>query len=407
MIAWRNLKWRQWVGLVATFLIVFGVYVGWRTYRAASVGHDLYRQVRYLIESGGTIGEVPAREAFAVDFFDVLFADNPELLQQLKTLVRKQLREEPSLYVGEVAGLLITYQTESDGAITDLVLHAIGGFPLARRKPGFHPGGYFFQQLDHNLWNYGNTLVGLLGRDVVIFAPDETSQAKHQELLNSLMSGEIMPLVERLRKPLYYTAIFPAPKHVVPPQVRNHIKAVIVKGYLSPYKGETDVIAMAPSPRSAEYATVIISDMKLLATLLLKTRWHGVERQTPWGPVRNPWWAYEMVQTLEGTTIAAEKSVIRAHADYERVMVNAILKTVERVSRDLAAMQMTMAQKMDPREADARLRAPRPLHYWSADHQWGPDWPIPPLQTDSNSLSANIPRFLPTEPPLADVASGR
>lgn len=385
MIRFGKMPRRRWALVLSVVLLTGAARLGFRAYRAAVAGRDFYRQVRYLVDQGGTVGEVSAREAFSVDFFDALFADKPELLAQLKALLRKELREQPALYIGEVSGLLITYQTEQDGAITDVVIHAIGGFPLARRKPSFHPGGYFFQQLDRDLWNYGNILLGLLGRDVVVMAADETTRAKHQELLGSLMSGEIMPLVERLNRPFYYTLVFPSPRHVVPSSIRTHIKAVIVKGYISPYKGETDVVAMAPNPRSADYAALVLGDMKRMATFLLKTRWHGVERQTLWGPVRNPWWAYEMVQTLEKSSLGAEKNIVRLHSSYERVMVNALLKTVERLSRDLAAMQYVQAEGKDPREADAKLVSRKPVHYWSEAHQWGPDWPIPPLAAETNT----------------------
>ena len=402
MASLRNIAWRRVGGVLAIVAVVGMARMGYRAYRAVATSRDFYNQVRYLIENGGTVGEVPAPQAFSFTFFDALFADNPELLKQLKALLDRHLREEPALYVGEVAGLLVTYQTQSDGSITDVVLHAIGGFPLARRKPGFHPGGYFFQQLDRDLWNYGNVLLGLLGRDIVIMSSDETTRAKHQELLNTLMSGEIMPLVERLNRPLHYTMVFPAPKQIVPAQLRNHIKVVMVKGYLSPYKGETDILALAPNPRSADYSAMIIADMKRMATYLLRTRWHGVERQTPWGPVRNPWWAYEMVQTLEKTTVDTEKNIARAQSRYERVMVNALLKSIERLSRDLAAMQYVQTDAMDPREADAKLATRKPLHYWSEAHQWGPDWPIPPLVTQTNSVPSTVdsPAVIPA--PAAD-----
>lgn len=404
--SFRKIMWRR-VWIVLAVLAAAGsARLGYRAYRATMAGRDLYHQIRYLIENGGTVGEVPALEAFSFNFLDAIFADTPELQQQLKALLRRRLREEPSLYIGEVAGLLITYQTESDGSITDVVLHAIGGFPLARRKPSFYPGGYFFQQLDRDLWNYGNILLGLLGRDLVVMAPDETSRVKHQALLDTLLSGEIMPLVARLDRPFHYRMVFPAPKHVVPPQLRNHIKVVIVKGFLSPYKGETEVLSMAPNPRSADYAATIIADMKRIATFLLRTRWHGAERQTLWGPVRNPWWAYEMAQTFEKATINSERNIVRAHSSYERVMVNALLKCVERMSRDLAAMQYVQTDNLDPREADAKLATRKPMHYWSEAHQWGPDWPIPPLaSTNKAPDTVQDPAVLPAPASDAEAAS--
>lgn len=379
-------RWTKPVLIVLGALLVCGAYVAARAHRLYSVGRDLESQVRYLIENGGTIGEVPAEQAFSVDFLEAIFGDDPELLAQLKAMVRKGLSDEPALHVGEVAAMLVTYQSDENGAISDVVIHAIGGFPLARRKPSFHRHGYFFQQIDPNLWNYGNTLLGFLGRDVVLFASDDATVARQQELIDTLFQGEIIPLAERIRKPMYYTMVLPEPKHIVPPQLRKHVQAAVFKGFLSPYQGKTDLMLLCPDARSAAYTLQIAGDMKLVTELLLKTRWGGVERETLWGKVRNPWWAYEMVQNLERSTLKREETLVRFHSEFERVMVNAILKVIERASRDMAAMRMVQDERLDPREADAKLRTKKPLHYWSEAHQWGPDWPIPPIVTGTNAV---------------------
>ena len=64
-------------------------------------------------------------------------------------------------------------------------------------------------------------------------------------------------------------------------------------------------------------------------------------------------------------------------SDFERVMVNVVLKTIERMGRDMSQMRGTLEERTDPRLVDARMQSSKPLHYWSDDHQWGPDWPIP------------------------------
>ena len=46
------------------------------------------------------------------------------------------------------------------------------------------------------------------------------------------------------------------------------------------------------------------------------------------------------------------------------------------MGRDLAQMQGSMSDKLDPREVDARMKTKKPMNYWSEPHRWGPDWPI-------------------------------
>jgi hypothetical protein len=116
--------------------------------------------------------------------------------------------------------MIVTYRRNRDGGkIEDVVATVVGGFPLGHRKPGFHKDGFFAHQLDNRLWETGNSLIGFLGRDLVPFAEAQAEQA-HNELIESVMQGDIMPLAESLSRPLYFTAVFPDPKRLVPPQLR-------------------------------------------------------------------------------------------------------------------------------------------------------------------------------------------
>lgn len=410
------------VGWVAGVLLLAAAIVAlwtfaYRTARVVQVASEFKEQVRYLVENGGTIGEAPASETFSVEYLQAIFGDNPELLEKLKGVVREGLAEEPALNLGEVAAMMVTYHKTPEGKVMNVVVHAIGGFALARDKPGFHRSGYFFQQLDKNLWNYGNLLVSFLGRDMVLFAADEQASQSQQMLLDSLFSGDITVLVDRLVNPMYFTAVFPDPRHIVPSQLRNHIQAVIIKGSIGHHEGHVETVFLAPSVKSAEYAMSILKDMKLATDFTLKARFKGVKQQKEWGEVIDPWWAYEMVLTLEHSAISGEQNLIRMKSDFQRVMVNAVLKGIERMSRDLAAMRGTLDEKLDPRVVDAKLKTAKPLHYWSEAHQWGPDWPIPPHGIVTNGAapasspavgagaSADSPAAAPSTPPAADAAA--
>ena len=188
-------KWLWTVGLVLLVALTSGGVVAYRTWRVYNVATEVRAQVRYLIENGGTIGEAPAAQTFSVDYLQAIFGDNPDLLEQIKAVVTKGVSDEPALNLGEVAAMVVTYHLTDEGKAEDVVVHAVGGFPLSRDKPQFHRDGYFFQQLDPNLWSWGNILIGFLGRDMIMFAADEATTAKQRELFDTLFSGEIMPLV--------------------------------------------------------------------------------------------------------------------------------------------------------------------------------------------------------------------
>ena len=85
-----------------------------------------------------------------------------------------------------------------------------------------------------------------------------------------------------------------------------------------------------------------------------------------------------MADTIDAASLEKQQNIISLKSAFDRPMVNAMLKTIERMGRDMAAMRLIRDDKLDPRLADAQLKSDKPLHYWSEAHQWGPDWPIPP-----------------------------
>ena len=375
-------KWMKAAALSTACLAVVGlVVVGVRAYRMADIARDFEAQVRYMIENGGTIGAAPANATFSTHYLEAIFGENPELLAQLQGVVQRGLEETPALNLGEVAAMIVTHRQDQDGQVTDVAAHVVGGFPLGRMAPQFHRHGFFRHQIDENLWDMGNSVLRFLGRDMVLFA-DEDVVGVQMEIIEGILQGNIIPLVNNLEKPIYYTAVFPDPRRIVPPQLRHHVQAVVTRGSIAPYEGRSEFILLTTTPRSATYATSVLSDMKRMAEIALKTKFKGVVQETEWGPMINPWWAYEMVKTSEEAVIEREENIVRMRTEYERVMVNAVLKTLERFGRDWNAMRLTMEERMDPREVDRLMATRKPLHYWSEEHRWGPDWPIAPSEAE-------------------------
>lgn len=391
------------VAVVAVAGAITATIVTRHAIRLYDVAKDWKGQVRYLIENGGTIGEVPASEAFEDGYLEAIFGGDPDLLSKLRGVIAKGLAEDPTLSLGEVAAMIVTYRKNGDSRIEDVVAHVVGGFPLGQRKPGFHRDGYFSSQIDPSLWGAGNSMLSFLGRDIVLFA-DESVANTQQGILESMLSGDIMPMVDSLAgRPLYFTAVFPDPRRVVPTQLKSHVQAIIMKGHLSMQDGSWEMIVLTPKPESATYALSIIYDMKLAAQMALQARLQGVVVDTAWGETVPVWWALEMAKTVQRTSIEKEQNIVRLHVDYDRIMVNAVLKSLERMGRDMAQMRGSLDERLDPRLVDARLKSTKPLHYWSDPHRWGPDWPIAPPKTNS-APDAAAPGEASVTPASAPVA---
>lgn len=367
-----------WTGLSVVLVagIAVGCFAAFRAKRLYHTAKEWKTEVRYLIENGGTIGEAPATEAMDQGYLEAVFGGDPDLLAKLRSVIAKGMAEDPAMNLGEVAAMIVTYHMNSDNRVENVAAHIIGGFPLGQRKRGFHRDGFFRHQIDGSLWNAGGSAIAFLGRDILVFA-DENVVNSQQELLESVLSGNILPLAGSIiERPLYYTAVFPDPRRVVPPQLRTHVQAVIIKGHLAPDEGSWEMMVLTPNPESASYATSILYDMKLAGQIALQSRFGGVELETEWGKHVPVWWAHEMAKTIDRTSIEKEQNIVRMKVAFDRIMVNATLKSIERMGRDLAQMQGSLEEKLDPRLVDARMKTAKPQHYWSEEHEWGPDWPI-------------------------------
>lgn len=362
---------------VVLLLVVVGVFVSQRGYRLASLGYDLESQLRYLIDDGGTIGASPAAEAFADRYLELIFGHNQQLLDGVRDNIRRGVEADPDLLLGEVAALVVTYREDEDRAVMDVAVHVIGGFPLGRMAPQFHPGGFFQQNVDENLWDVGNTALRFAGREMILLAEEDVA-ATQADILEGIFSGYVDPLLAHATEPVFYMMVLPNPRQIVPPQLRHHISAIVYEGALSLYAGRNDIVLVTDSRRAASYVLGVINDLKRAAELALQTRFGGVEYEAEWGIARGPWWSYEMAQTAAGTSIERDGNLVRITSEFERVMVNAIIKSIERFGRDWRRKRMIMEDGVDPLEFDRQMTDRAPGSYWPDDHRWGPDAPIAP-----------------------------
>jgi hypothetical protein len=373
----RGIKWSVLAGVCV--VLAGGAWFGQRAFRVADAAWNVEQQVRYMVENDGQIGAAAAADTFSDRFLEIIFGDNPDLLAKLKVVIRRGLEEDPNAEMGEVAAMLVTYRINNDGTVYDVAAQIIGGFPLSEAVPGMSRDGLMSQKADPELWSIGNSTLRFLGRDMILFADESVSDAQ-LEIIDGIFSGNILPLAESLNDPLFYTMVLPNPRNIVPPRLRTHIQAIMQSGYLSPYEGTTEFVILTTSSRSADYAASVINDTKRLAEKLLRTRMGGSERETEWGTMVDAWWAKAMADTSQAMAIERDGNVIRLNAEFDRVMVNALLKTVERFGRDWAQIQ----QRLNGREgaavaaqvAELQATAQEAASYWSDGHIWGPNWPV-------------------------------
>ncbi len=376
-------------GTLLVLALATGGFLGFRGYRLATFAYDLESQLRYLIDDGGTIGTSPAAETFSDIYLEIIFGHNGQLLEQVRENIRRGVQRDPDLMLGEVAAMLVTYREDEEENVLDVAVHVVGGFPLGRMAPQFHRDGFFRQHLDEKLWNVANTALRFAGREMVLLADEEVAD-RQSAVLDGIFEGRVGPLLVQMEEPIFYSLVLPNPRRVMPPQLRHHISAVVYQGAISHHAGRNEVVLLTNSRRSANYTMSVISDLKRVAEMALKTRFDGVEYEAAWGTTRGPWWSYEMAQTSDQTTIEREENLVRLTSDFERVMVNAIVKSIERFGRDWRRKRLVMEEGLDPREADRRMASQSPLHYWSDEHRWGPDWPVAPSEEERRLLDGQV-----------------
>ena len=370
----RKILTRSLLFFLAAVLVAGGVvaYRLWDVYRTAKGG---YAHLRYLLDSGETVEGAPAEDVLSDNYLRSLFGDNPDLVEQLKSVVDLGMATDANLRLGNVAAMIVTYRKSGD-EILDPAIYAVGGFPDPKsERLGFHATGYLAQEFDPSLWNFGNSLVHLLGRDIVVFCEQDKAEA-HMALLFDLLNGNIVPLAQRIvEAPLYYAVVFPEPGEVAPPNIKNALQTVLVRGSMEGDRGSSDWMFICPDIRSAGHVETLCGDSLSIARATFHDKYGGYIKHMPWGDMNDNWWAVEYVDLIDNHTIRQEQKIVRIHADQNRRQNNAILKTVERVSLDLAAQKAFYAGEL-PWDLAFSLKDSTTHGHWSKEHVEGPDWPL-------------------------------
>jgi hypothetical protein len=162
--------------------------------------------------------------------------------------------------------------------------------------------------------------------------------------------------------------------------------------------GKTELMLVSPSVSSAYQVHTLVKDMRKLATITLNDKFSGYVKQMPWGPMNDVWWAVEYNELIRKMQLLQDQVLVVARTEYDRPKNNAILKTLERAGRDLAAQKAFLLSGELPWEFTYREKDNPTGGYWSSEHRTGPEWP---LGDDGIPPPGSIP------PPPSASASGR
>ena len=356
--------------------IVVGAFFAWRAFDVYRTARGGYKHLRYLLESGETIEGEPADEVLSDDYLMGLFGNNPELVERLKTIVDLGMATDESLKTGEITAMIVTYQ-KVDNEIRDAAIYAIGGFSDTKNtRLGFHSSGYFQRELDPSLWLTGNTVMNMLGRDVVVFCEKEKAE-QQMSLLYGLLNGDIMPLaIKIVNSPVHYAIVLPSPKQLAPPNLRNHLQTVFVTGVLGPDESESEIRFITGNPLRSAHVNAILADTLALARMTFRDRFSGYVKKREWGLQDDVWWATQYVDIIDHSEQFMAPDMVTLRVGFDRPKLNAVLKTIERGGRDLAAERAFALAGDMPWEFVYAEKDNPTGGYWSKGHVDGREWPL-------------------------------
>lgn len=358
-------------------VLLAGAYVAWRVGTVAHTGYAGFKHIRYLLETGEAVEGMAADEALSDAHLLSLFGGNPELVENLKNVVDLGMATDPNLKTGDVMAMIVTYQKDKDGKVRDAAVYALGGFPDPQSKRlGFHIGGFFAQEMDRSLWEAGNMLVNLIGRDIVVFCSEESAE-RHMSLLFDLLNGNIYSLAHRIiEAPVYFNIVFPDPKRLAPPNIKNQLQTVTIEGVFEPDSGKIGLVVATPSGRAASHVHTVLSDMLVMLRVTFHDKFGGYIKEMSWGKMNDNWWAVEYVSMLDALRLNQEQIIVGGDISVDRQQINALLKTLSRAGRDIARYRAVAYEGNEPWEFAYRERENPSGGYWSHEHMWGAEWPL-------------------------------
>jgi hypothetical protein len=212
-----------------------------------------------------------AKKGFSPAFLQMAFGDNPPLLEQIKTALNQALSDQPQLLGSDVAMMLVTYRAE--GELRDVAIHIFGNLTPAY-LPAFSREGYWKSQLPPSLYQIGQSMLSLLGREVVILATKDVEK-RQRELLEAGIENHYAVVEDYFHDPVSFIAVIPEPQKLFSDRFRPYMAAVLLKGKLSMDDARGELIALSFDQKKAKELGQLLSDVRMLGAGIGRVRYGG------------------------------------------------------------------------------------------------------------------------------------
>jgi hypothetical protein len=213
----------------------------------------------------------PVRKEFSPAFLQMAFGDNPPLLEKIKEALNQAIGTDARLAQGDVAMMLVTYRAE--GELRDVAIQIFGNL-TPEYLPAFSREGYWKSQLPPNLYQVGQTMLSLLGREVVVLATKDVEK-KQRELLEAGIDNHYAVVEDYFHDPVSFIAVIPEPTKLFSERFRPYMAAVVVKGKFSMEDGRAELVVLSFDQKKAKELGQLLSDMRMLAAGMGRLRFGG------------------------------------------------------------------------------------------------------------------------------------
>ena len=259
------------VSLVVVVGAVLGITVTKRFRRAVAETNQVRNAVEEAARRQEMLVKAPARKEFSPAFLQMAFGDNPQLLEQIKEALNKAIGEKPQLSQGDVAMMLVTYRAEGD--LRDVAIHVFGNL-VPEHLPAFSSQGYWKGQLPENFYQIGQTMLSVLGREVMILANKEVEK-RQRELLDAGLNDRFTMVQDYFHDPVSFIAVIPEPGKLFSDRFSPYMAAVLVKGKFSMDESRTELVALSYDQHKAQELAQVLSDTRLMAISITRLRYSG------------------------------------------------------------------------------------------------------------------------------------
>jgi hypothetical protein len=257
--------------LLAVLLLtasVFAINVTQRFRHVVQETNQVRTTVQEAVRRQEMVVKAPAHKEFSPAFLQMAFGDNPPLLDQIKAALSRALDVNPTLSQGDVAMMLVTYRAE--GELRDVAIHVFGNL-VPERIPAFSTEGFWRSQLSPQFFTMGQSVLSLLGREVLILASKDVEK-RQRELLDATVNSRYPVVQDYLHDPVSFIAVIPEPSRLFSERFRPYMAAVLIKGKISTDDARAEMVALSYDPKKAEELAQLFSDTRMMAVGLGRVR---------------------------------------------------------------------------------------------------------------------------------------